>query len=140
MKKTIIILLFAAIALTSLQIACSKSEAQTTPAVTSTTQLNKVIFAKKFSNAYPEIWVCNYDGTNATRVNITLPSGIVFSDKLQSSLSPNGQKIFFTAGPSEFSSDRTTYNTDLYVCNIDGTGVTKIYDRGTSAIQLGGAY
>ncbi len=133
MKKTIIILLFSAIAFTSLQIACSKSEAQT-PATTSTIQIGKIIFMR--NNA---IWTCDYDGTNLRAVNVTLPTGIGFSDNKLAKLSPNGQKIFFTAGPKV--SGYNDYYGDLYSCNIDGTGLIKIVDRMTDyEINLGGAY
>ena len=136
MKKTIIILLFSAIAFTSLQIACSKSEAQTTPATTSTNQIGKVIFTRNDA-----IWICNYDGTGLTQVNINLPQGIRFgfsNDDVVPAISPNGQKIFFTAGPRDPNSN--FYHFDLYSCNIDGTGVVKIVDRAGGEISLSQAY
>ena len=128
MKKTIIILLFSAIAFTSLQIACSKSEAQT-PATTSTTQIGKVIF-KSYNNGF---WICNYDGTGLTQVNINLPQGVVLNNTTPV-ISPNGQKIFFVAGPTNFA--------HLYSCNVDGTGVAKIVDMTSVGgfIALGQAY
>jgi Tol biopolymer transport system component len=130
MKKTIIILLFSAIALTSLQIACSKSEAQTTTATTSTTQIGKVIF-KGGGNS---IWICNNDGTGLTQVNINLPQGFVL-ESTGPLISPNGQKIFFVAG-------QTTNNAHLYSCNVDGTGVAKIVDKASVGgfFYLGQAY
>lgn len=101
---------------------------------TNTAIINKVIFKKTFSS-YAEIWTANFDGTSAAKININLPSGIIFSDNMKPSLAPNGTKIFFTAGPSG------QYYGDLYSCNADGTSVTKIVDRaGATDIILGGAY
>jgi len=133
MKKTIIILLFSAIAFTSLQIACSKSEAQT-PTTTSTTQIGKIIFSRNQT-----IWTCNYDGTGLTQVNITLPQGILFTDGVVPIVSPNAQKIFFTAG-APYNSSSNIGTGDLYSCNIDGSGVTKIVDRANGFINIGQAY
>jgi len=97
------------------------------------TQLNKIIY-KKIIGSTAEIWTSNYDGSNNAKVNISLPSGVIFSDDMQPVLSPNGQKIFFTAG--------TTWNGDIYSCNVDGSSVIKIVDRGNASnnIILGGAY
>jgi Tol biopolymer transport system component len=98
--------------------------------------LNKLIFKKNFSGTIPpEIWTANYDGTGAAKVNINLPSGIIYSDNMNPAMSPNGTKIFFTAGSSG------QYYGDLYSCNVDGSSVTKIVDRGSANdIILGGAY
>ena len=143
MKKTIIILLFAAIALTSLQIACSKSEAQTSNS-TALTPLNKLVFTKVVSQTVPrEIWTCNYDGSNATKV--PLPSGLYLTESPTAVLSPDGRKIFFIAGTTAtpgFNNTPYTFSTDtdLYSCNIDGTNVTKIVDSGTGSIHFSAAY
>ena len=100
----------------------------------STAQINKVIYSKANNGTY-EIWVCNYDGSGAAKVNITLPNGINFFEPVPA-MSPNGQKIFFTAGPGSGSS----VHGDLYSCNFDGTNVTKIAGDGVNNIHLGGAY
>ena len=99
------------------------------------TQLNKLIF-KKIVGSGAEIWTANYDGSNAIKINIILPTGIVYSDDMNPVMSPNGQKIFFTAGLSG------SFAGDLYSCNADGSSVTKIVDKGGSNnnIILGGAY
>jgi Tol biopolymer transport system component len=96
-------------------------------------QLNKLIY-KRVSGASSEIWMANYDGTNNVRINISLPSGIVFNDDMLPTLSPNGQKIFFTAG--------TSTRGDLFSCNVDGSNIIKIVDKGGASnnIILGGAY
>jgi len=101
-------------------------------------QLNKIIFKKVVENndaPSVQIWTANYDGTNAVRVKIKLPDGISFSDDMTPVISPDGQKIFFTAGTSSF-------NADLYSCSFDGSSVTKIVGKGgaNNNIILGEAY
>ena len=139
MKKTIIILLFSAIALTSLQIACSKSEAQTTPAATTATQQNKILYLKRTgsgSSSLLEIWISNYDGSGASKINISFPAGIYLAGTAPG-ISPNGQKIFFNAGELDSYGDAVRH---LYSCNIDGSNVSKIVDRAGGYITLGQAY
>lgn len=101
-------------------------------------QLNKIVFAKLLTGGgTTEIWTMNYDGTDQTKVNITMPSGqvITFEDP---KLSPDGTKIVFI-GTTTGSNNN---DDDIYICNIDGSGVTKIYDMpvGTGHTLLGGAY
>ncbi len=102
-------------------------------AISVNSQQNKLIF-KKIVGSTSEIWTANYDGTNSTKVNISLPSGVVFSDDMNPIVSPNGLKIFFTAG--------NVFNGDIYSSNIDGTSVLKIVDKGgaNNNIILGAAY
>jgi hypothetical protein len=110
-------------------------------------QLNKIIFSKLLyssSGSYlgVEVWTANYDGTAQTKVNISLPSGIVFSEGMTPKLSPNGQKVFFTAGPPLSSGSTIAGVTSMYSCNIDGSNILKIIDGvSTSQIgEVGGAY
>jgi hypothetical protein len=57
--------------------------------------LNKILFVKFINASRPEVWVANYDGTNSSKVNITLPTGIEFEDGLENlKMSPDGNKIF----------------------------------------------
>lgn len=136
MKKFILgsaALLFLALSISIFQMSCKK---EATAQTGNSTQINKVIFKKVLSIGGAEIWTCNYDGTSASKVNISLPSGVKFSDDMSPVMSPNGQKIFFTAGATSAGN----YSGDLYVCNLDGTGVTKIVDRAGGNIILGGAY
>ncbi len=127
-----------AIAMSLFQISCQK-EVTAQGSNTSITQINKIIYAKSIflNNVYTgvvEIWVCNSDGTGNAKVNITLPAGVSYSDAMTPAMSPNGQKIFFTAGTSG------TYKGDLYSCNPDGSNLTKIVDREGNSFRMGGAY
>lgn len=110
------------------------------------TQLSKLIFKKiivtpgSSVDHVTEIWVANYDGTGAAKVNITLPTGVDFSDNMNPVMSPNGQKIFFTAGIRTGTS-QIAFSGDLYSCNVDGSSVTRIIDKGGASndIILGAA-
>lgn len=98
--------------------------------------LHKLIF-KKVTASGAEIWTANYDGTNAAKVNIALPPNVVFSDDMNPIMSPDGQKIFFTAATGT-----NVYGGDLYSCNVNGTNIIKIVDKGgaNNNIILGAAY
>jgi hypothetical protein len=105
------------------------------------TLLSKIIFVKyATSSLAAEIWTANYDGTSQTKINITLPSGIILGPEYGINLSPNGQKIFFSAGPPYSGDPIKTIEASIYSCNIDGTNVVKIIDRGTRLVNLMGAY
>ena len=105
--------------------------------VADTALIKKVIFKKivLINGVYTtQIWMVNYDGTNATRINIHLPSGINFSDDMNPVISPDGSKIFFTAGTDRFKGD-------LYACNSNGSNAKKIINKGdpNNNIILGSA-
>ena len=110
----------------------------TTSSTTGLQQLNKIVYRKRNSDGtLDEIWTANYDGTNQTKINITLPTGIVFGESMRPFLSPDGKKVFFTGAVSPRISSE-----DVYSANIDGTNVTKIIDKGgdQNNINIGGAY
>jgi len=135
MKKLLfssVVLLLFSFSIILFQVSCQKEATADSNGI-STTQLNKIIF-EKITFPIIEIWMCNYDGTGAAKLNIILPSGVSFSEGYNPVMSPDGKKIFFTAGTGSQTPG------DLYSCNSDGTGVTKIVDRGTGRINLGGAY
>lgn len=143
MKKifmSAIVLSSFALALMLFQMSCQKEATADSNGI-SATQLNKVIYTKYRSNQ-AEIWVCNYDGTGAAKVNVILPNGVVFADIMTPVMSPNGQKIFFSAGPpdTQDGSNNRSSNGDLYSCNADGTGCALVDSSSGGHIILGGAY
>mgnify|MGYP002139980116 CR=1 FL=1 len=111
------------------------------PASGGITQLNKIIYTLKLSGSPgsdTEIWIANYDGTGAGKVNITLPAGrkIGAPGTFGScSLSPDGQKIFFNV----FDGSGGQY---LYACNVNGSSPTQIAvaPAGADAINISGAH
>lgn len=147
MKKLLyssIVLLLFSTSILLFQISCQKDAEANSQEDTSSTsqQLNKLVF-KKLSwpsqKIISEIWIVNYDGSNATKVNITLPNEVVFSTAMIPVMSPDGKKIFFTAGPKADQGSNGYYG-DLYSCDINGTNVTKIISKAGGDIILGGAY
>lgn len=143
MKKLILsstVLLFFSISIMIFQISCQK-EADADTNEISATLLNKVIYTKYRSHV-AEIWVCNYNGTGAAKINVILPNGVVFSDGMTPVMSPDGKKIFFSAGPPYTQGGMPTIsvNGDLYSCNVDGTGCALVDSSSGGSIILGGAY
>jgi len=143
--STMVLALFT-ISIVLFQISCQRTAtAQTNSGASS---INKILFAKSSGTGgsgtrVQELWTANYDGTGAVKINITLPTGVFIADAMNARLSVNGQKIFFEAGPPYQTGATTSTNNDIYSCNIDGSGVIKIVDKGTAtaaSTNLMGAY
>lgn len=102
------------------------------------TQQNKILFVKSFVSGqteWSEIWTANYDGSNAQKINITVPAGMTIDGELGPTISPDRQTIFFSM------SNTTTNVNHIYSCKLDGTNVLKIVDgTGTSEVNIGSAY
>ncbi len=100
MKKLIlgsISLFLFSLSIILIQISCSKTVAQQN---NNSNQVGKIVFGKYIPGGY-EIWIANYDGTNAAPIPITLPPGVQFNLDVDSKgvkVSPDGQKLFFIAG------------------------------------------
>ena len=104
-----------------IQISCSKTVAQQN---NNSNQVGKIVFGKYIPGGY-EIWIANYDGTNAAPIPITLPPGVQFNLDVDSKgvkVSPDGQKLFFIAGQII----NNYYQYSVYSCNIDGSNVQQI--------------
>ena len=101
-------------------------------------QLNKIVFSKQVyvgTVAQGEIWIANYDGTNQTKINIALPSGVRVQDGPNVKLSPDGKTLFFTT------TNTTSDEWQIYSCNVDGTNPKQITSgAGSNYISIGGAY
>ena len=113
------------------QTSCSKSEAQNS---TLDGQLNKIIYTN-FDN---EIWISDYDGSNAVKVNLALPANVIFESSLPRmsvKMSPDGKKIFFSG------TNTATTESGIYSSDISGNNVA-IVKIGTGGAQpiLGGVY
>lgn len=126
-----------ALALTLVQISCSKTNAQTNNDAVS--QINKIIYTRQnISSSAMQIWVANYDGSGASQIPVALPANLTISGDIASSavrLSPDGQTIFFLAY------DNTTTVCSIYSCNINGTNVQLVIPHNnTDVVRIGGAY
>jgi len=106
-------------------------------AQTSSTQLNKIVYLSKHGTG-SEIWIANYDGSNKTKVNYVLPSGLTLDFIYGVRMSPDGKKIFFSASPDGYGEAAD----GIYSCNTDGSSVTKIITatNSTDSLHIGGAY
>lgn len=82
-----------------------------------------VLFYNMQNDKYGELWKVNYDGTNQTKIVIkSLPANSEI-DGNSFRISPDGTKLFFLLY-SAISSIQS-----LYSCNIDGTGLIKLFDN-----------
>ncbi len=123
------------ISISILQTSCDKDADAENSSFEEFTPIKKILYYKRASRV-TEIWLCNYDGTDHIKVNLSLPNGIVFPDPSEFLfLSADGKKIFFTAGPDDglgFS-----VKTDIYSCNLNGSNLTKIVTGDGSFIVIG---
>jgi hypothetical protein len=76
-----------------------------------------------------ELWTSNYDGSDANKINIILPTGLAIYDNTFT-ISPDHKTIFFEV---YVISSNQEY---IYTCNIDGTNPHQIITGG----DLGVAY
>ena len=112
-----------AIALSLVQISCSKTEAQTS--TNNITPLNKILYQETFIPVGGNLGIfrysiMNYDGSGIQHLNIPFPPGFHFSVGGQGSLSPDMTKIFFigfeTANPT----------LGIYTSDTSGTNFSRI--------------
>lgn len=81
------------------------------------------------------MWTSNYDGTNAQKINVTLPTGTVIDpDNLR--LSPDHKIVFFEA--HTISPAPLAYY--IYACNFDGSNPHQIKGPFTNGVSVAMAY
>ncbi len=107
------------------QISCQK---EANANINNVAQQNKLVYIKKASALPYEVWTCNLDGTNQTKVPIVFPVGLTLENG-EVTISPDGSKIVL--GLNGFSPD-VKY---IYTCNLDGSSMTKIVCDGTEDIN-----
>jgi hypothetical protein len=133
MKKLLmgsIVLTLFAMSIFLVQTSCSKSNAQVN---SSTNQVGKIVFLKG-EGIYSTIWTANNDGTNQVLVPITLPVNVVMDASVSSkslSVSPDGQKIFFTALDTTVSTARVL---SIYSCDLNGSNFGVVV-QGTNSLS-----
>lgn len=144
MKKllmgTIVLCLFA-IAVSLIQVSCSKTDAQQNQqnTISSLVQLNKIVFSKEIPTGGAEIWTANYDGTNQIQVPVALPPNFYIASNVDHAtrLSPDGQTIFFLGN---YTPATPGIQSSIYACNIDGSNFRLVVQGGPELMRLGGAY
>jgi len=128
MKKlllsTITLLLFS-ISILIFDISCKKesiAQTDTTPKSLGLLIYTKELATNNSGAGNNQIWKCNYDGTQHTKIT-DLPVGFRF-DISEVSVSPDGTKIFFQANDDNYTSGWGPY----WACsvNLDGTGFKKV--------------
>lgn len=115
------------IAISIFQISCEKEAIAQSSSTTQ--QQGKIIFSKYLITntiGSSEIWTANYDGSNQTKIPITIPAGMEIEGNI--GLSPDGQTLFFAIWDGSKSS--------LYKCKIDGSGLTKIVSNTSSNVDV----
>lgn len=96
------------------------------------TQLNKIIYTKTNGLASDGIYTANYDGTNQTKINISLPANVTL--EADAHLSPDGQTVFFQVSSSP------NFDKFIYACNIDGSNVHPVIANAGEPTYIHGAY
>lgn len=135
LKSTLYLFVFA-LAGILFQISCSNSDENTLSNNSNTVNLGKIVYFH-LENNNRGIWTCNYDGSNATQIPISLPTNITFSMENgdpRPRLSPDGQKVFFIVQTT------TTTGASIYSCNIDGTNLQPVVVSNNSSEYIGGVY
>jgi Tol biopolymer transport system component len=97
-------------------------------------QQGKILYLKYQNDGSSELWTMNFDGSNAQKVNITLPQSImVFSS--QPKASPDGSAFFFSTYQNQ------SFNIPIYSCNADGSNTKFVLDGAAGSIfKFGGIY
>jgi Tol biopolymer transport system component len=102
-------------------------------------QQGKILFEKSYyynDSQFNELWVANFDGSNAEKINILLPANVVYFYGELPKVSPDGKTIFFCASPAQ-----DIYSYSLYSCNIDGSNVKTVVNGTQNAyFTIGGCY
>jgi Tol biopolymer transport system component len=93
-------------------------------------QNGKIAFTGNFSGS-SQVYVINPDGTQMAQITNLPPPGLPPSNGgLLPNISPDGQRIMFTYGTVD---SNGVLHTDLYVINMDRTGLTRMTNDGLSA-------
>lgn len=135
MKKLltgIIVFTFLCFTIAIFQSSCSKTTAQNPNTIT---QVGKIVY-EKYSSTGSEIWLANFDGSNATQIPITYPANVQldFSSVASSlSTSPDGQTVFFTCT----NTGGTFLVNEIYSCSINGGNATLVIPTAAGSTAIG---
>ncbi|SEW05307.1 hypothetical protein [Chitinophaga arvensicola] len=122
MKKlllgTIALLAFnAAVIIT--QMSCKKEAQAETPVVRPSLVLYINSIESADRSVVSELWIAKLDGTNKTKLNITLPANTVIAG--HASLSPDGQTVVFSANEIVSTSPYVIKDGGIYSAPLNGT-------------------
>lgn len=118
MKKlflsTVALLLFSASVLL-FQLSCKKDA---TAQSNSKQQIGKILYLEELDGGRrADIWIANYDGSNATKVNYLIPQELSEARGLSARLSPDGKTVFI-----QFTDNQNS----IYSCNVDGSDMKRV--------------
>lgn len=146
MKKLLlssIVLLTFSTSIAVFEVSCKKeSFADTRNSNISVSQQNKIIYTKNIllkgsqGAYYAEIWSANYDGSNANKINIDLPTGLFIEYSTFVKISPDQKTIFFRVG--DVNEDNN--GTGFYSANIDGSNPKLVIPNDGSISSIEVAY
>jgi Tol biopolymer transport system component len=85
----------------------------------------KIVYSVWVLLGYSEIWASNPDGSGSQKINVQLPSDVVFHEDPRPVISPNGAQIYFLAGPRDQHNPSIAAYSHVYKCNLDGSNVQK---------------
>jgi len=130
-----VVLTFFSISVLLFQLSCSDESI----AKTSSTPINKIVYSRydHVLNQDDGIYISNYDGTNQTKIDISIP-GAPTANLSNPRLSPDGAIVFFMA--SFPVGGKPSYN--IYSCKVDGSELKVVQNGGVEKWEynLGGAY
>jgi hypothetical protein len=116
------------------QISCKK---ESTAQPLTNQSLNKILYTKVYTVSGIEIieyWTSNTDGSNAIKIPITPPTGLVIGAN-GCSLTPDGTKLIFTIY------DPSNNRNFVYSCLLNGSNMTKLAEATTGQYyQVHGSY
>ena len=114
MKKLLIgaiVLSLFAFSIVLVQTSCSKVHARPLDP-----QLNKILYID-FNN---DVWMCDFDGANTVQIHFALPPNVSLnftSPRMAMKLSPDAQKLFFSAANS-VTGESGFYSSDIFGNNV----------------------
>src|SRR5690606_13037838 len=97
------------------QLSCKKD---VTAQPNHTQQIGKILYLEELDGGRrANIWIANYDGSNATKVNYSIPEELSETRGLSARLSPDGKIVFV-----QFVGNQNS----IYSCNVDGSNMKRI--------------
>lgn len=118
------------------QMSCKKDAIAQTANTAS--QIGKIIYGKAVASPAQgfQVWIANYDGSDAHQIAIAVPANSYISSAPK--VSPDGKTLFFN---TEYITKDTpgSPNYAIYSCNIDGSGVKQLTTN-SNTLSIGSAY
>lgn len=126
LQSSMVLFLFAS-SMFLFEISCKKDAAAK---INSPETMNKIVYMNYDDlTGLFEIYTSNLDGTNNSKVPVTIPSGLKMNDAV--AITPDGTKLIFTLRNIDGSAPNNIGGS-VYTCKLDGSELTKIIGGTTS--------